>query len=235
MSGHTNQHLPQHMKVTSGPLGGPPVHSRPDRSFQYHNKINLQASPGPSGHQEAPCITMVYHQSHGLHRTQAFDPPGAGRKAYRGIRLRPATPRAGAWARPEGRRSPADMLRRCACPMPHIALRASPCLSAGQHRADHDLGENCGPGSASEVSARSGRSAALSPPTPIVMPGLVPGIHFFGRVDQSVCEPADGRNECGHDVKGNFGKPCELRKRGIGSGVSKGRSLWPASPVAISG
>ena len=61
-----------------------------------------------------------------------------------GIRLRPATPRAGAWARPEGRRSPADMLRRCACPMSHIALRASPCLSAGQRRADHDLGENCG-------------------------------------------------------------------------------------------
>ena len=30
--------------------------------------------------------------------------------------------------------------------MPHIALRAVPTLSAGQRRADHDLGEKCGLG-----------------------------------------------------------------------------------------
>ena len=68
----------------------------------------------------------------------------SGRKAYRGIRLRPATPRAGVWARPGGRRCPADIVRHAACPMPRIALRAVPALSAGQRRADHDIGENSG-------------------------------------------------------------------------------------------
>ena len=88
--------------------------------------------------------TRISHQCHGLRRTQTFDPPGAGRKAYRGIRLRPATPRAGVWARPGGRRCPADIVRHAACPMPRIALRAVPALSAGQRRADHDIGENSG-------------------------------------------------------------------------------------------
>ena len=68
----------------------------------------------------------ISHHGHGLRRAQAFDPLGAGRKAYRGIRLRPATPRAGAWARPKGRRSPADMVRRSTCPMSlHRAARLS--------------------------------------------------------------------------------------------------------------
>ena len=71
-------------------------------------------------------VARISHQSHGLRRFQAFDPPGAGRKAYRGIRLRPATPRAGAWARPGGRRSPARSVRQGAYPMsPHRAARLS--------------------------------------------------------------------------------------------------------------
>ena len=56
----------------------------------------------------------------------------------------PATLRAGAWARPEGRRFPADSVRQAACPMPRIALRAFPTLSAGKRRADHDHGEKAG-------------------------------------------------------------------------------------------
>ena len=68
-----------------------------------------------------PLLTRTSHHGHSLRRAQAFDPLGAGRKAYRGLRLRPATSRgtraerttrAGAWARPEGRRSPADSVRR---------------------------------------------------------------------------------------------------------------------------
>ena len=89
-------------------------------------------------------LARISHQGHGLRRVQAFDPQGAGRKAYRGIRSRPATPRADAWARPEGRRCPADSVRHAACPMHRIALRAVPALSAGQRRADHDRGEKCG-------------------------------------------------------------------------------------------
>jgi len=98
---------------------------------------------------------MVSHYGHGLRRAQAFEPPGAGRKAYQGIRLRPAScaparveraTRASAWARPEGRRSPADSVRQAVCPMPHIALHSFPTLLAGQRRADHDRGEKCGLG-----------------------------------------------------------------------------------------
>ena len=75
-----------------------------------------------------PAFTLARtsHQGHGLRRIQAFDPLRAGRKAYRGIRLRSATTRAGAWARPEGRRSPADSVRRGAYPMsPHRVARRS--------------------------------------------------------------------------------------------------------------
>ena len=36
------------------------------------------------------------------------------------VRRRPP-PRAGAWVRPEGRRSPTDSVRHAACPMPRIA------------------------------------------------------------------------------------------------------------------
>ena len=85
----------------------------------------------------------ISHHGHGLRRG-VRGVARSGRKAYRGIRLRPATPRAGAWARPEGRRSPPDSVRHGASPMHHIAVRAVPTLSAGERRADLDPGENCG-------------------------------------------------------------------------------------------
>ena len=59
------------------------------------------------------------------------------------VEARDAAGRA-AWARPEGRRFPADSGRQGACPMPHIALRAFPTLSARKRRADHDHGEKAG-------------------------------------------------------------------------------------------
>ena len=114
------------------------------RSSVSRGHIDILVTSGKPRHWQEDATTIVSHQGHGLRRAQAFDPPGAGRKAYQGIRLRPATPRAGAWARPEGRRCPADSVRHVACPMHHIALRAVPTLSAGQRRADHDPGEKCG-------------------------------------------------------------------------------------------
>ena len=40
--------------------------------------------------------------------------------------------------------------------MPHIALRASPTLSAGQRRAGHDHGEKCGLGKRAPVAQPAG-------------------------------------------------------------------------------
>ena len=48
--------------------------------------------------------------------------------------------------------------------MPHIALRASPTLSAGQRRADHDPGEKCG----------LGKRAPVAHPTDLLLPGAAP-------------------------------------------------------------
>ena len=95
-------------------LGLPPAHAvglpHPDQG----------RAPG------GPRLARISRPCHGLRRARAFVPPGAGRRAYRAIRSRPATPRAGARARPFGRRCPADRVRRRACPMsPHRATRLS--------------------------------------------------------------------------------------------------------------
>ena len=118
-------------------------------------------------------LARISHQGHGLRRFQAFDPPGADRKAYRGIRLRSAScaparveraTRAGAWARPEGRRPQADSVRHGASPMHHIAVRAVPTLSAGRRRADHDHGEQCGLAPGRQLAALMDRKRTGRPP-----------------------------------------------------------------------
>ena len=77
---------------------------------------------------------------------------------------RPATPRAGAWARPGGRCCRAGRVRQAACPMPRIARRSFPSLPARQHRADRDPGEKCGltPGRRWRRNSTSGRNRRIS-------------------------------------------------------------------------
>ena len=140
----------------------------------------------------APWLARISHHGHGLRRPQAFDPQGAGRKAYRGIRLRPATPQAGAWGRPEGRRSPADSVRRSACPMHHIALRASPTLSAGERRADHDHGEKCGLGGEPAWPRGLDRSQLTGAAQSVVLPHPVLQVSPVGEFARSGPRGAEG-------------------------------------------
>jgi len=82
-------------------------------------------------------LARTSHHGHGPRRAQAFDPPGAGRKAYQGIRLRPASCAPRAWnarrGRAPGRDPKGGALRptECVKPLarcPRIALRGFPAL-----------------------------------------------------------------------------------------------------------
>ena len=75
---------------------------RVPRSPARRDEVPARASPRDGAQAPLRRLARNSHQGHGLRRagrarsarcTQAFDPPGAGRKAYQGIRLRPASRR----------------------------------------------------------------------------------------------------------------------------------------------
>ena len=74
----------------------------------------------------APGLVRISHHGHGLRRIRSAR---SGPKSV-AERLRPATPRAGVWVRPEGRRCPADSAAQTMTAMPPLTFSGSGNASA---------------------------------------------------------------------------------------------------------